>query len=334
MKAKEGIIFMINRVINKTIEYPIILSNNEYAHLLLILNDYKNSADYKQWFIQNFNDIYFIKRDFSEFENVICFLRNINERIMESCPFINMRRLSPNKAVDIISEIKKWIDRGNFIVLQLNKYYLPCSGEYEKRNIIHRVLLYGYDDETEMFEAADMFQLTGYMLEQIKYDDLQQAYLSCLEMGNKENGDIEVISYKSSKCNLDMQQLKEKMNQYIEKNKSYINCEIYQALVKSLQQEDYLDEISCNVLYEYQKIITKKAEFMQEMNLISLEEHQLKEFYDLEEEMLQFRNYYIKYRIKNKYREQVEERRKIQNMLSELHRKHIRIYKLLVEKIK
>lgn len=325
---------MINRVINKTIEYPSILSNNEYAHLLLILNDYKDSPEYKKWFIQNFNDIYFIKRDFSEFENIICFLPDLNERILEKCPFINIERYSRDNVDNITSEIKRWIDTGNFVVLQLNKYYLPCASEYQKMDIIHRVLLYGYNDDSETFEAADMFKLTGYMLEPIKYEDFIKAYFSCDQMKNTEYNNLEIISVQDSKFTLDIQSLKENMNQYIVRNETYNNCEIYQALIRSLQQEDYLDEISCNVLYEYQRIITRKAELMKEMKLISLEEYQLKEFYDLEVEMKQFRNYYIKYRIKNKFQAQLEEKNKILHILSELHRKHIKLYKLLVESIK
>lgn len=325
---------MKNNVINKTIEYPLILSNNEYAHLLLILNDYKDSIEYKKWFIQNFNDIYIIKRNFSEFEHIICFLQNINERILDKCPFIKIKQIARDNIEDVESEIKRRIDEGNFVILQLDKYYLPCSSEYQKMNIIHRVLLYGYDDDSETFKAADMFKLTGYMIEQIKYDDLKQAYFSCFKMGNTLNNDFEIISYEDSECSFDIQSLKEKINLYIEKNEAYHSCEIYQALIRSLQQENYLDEISCNVLYEFQRIITRKVEIMQEMDLINLSGCQLKEVYDLEAEMMKFRNYYMKYRIKNKLQEQSEEKNKILYILSELHKKHIKIYKLLLENIK
>lgn len=232
---------MKNSVINKTIEYPLILSNNEYAHLLLILNDYRDSPEYKKWFIQNFNDIYFIKRDFSEFENVICFLPDINERIIKKCPFINVERFSRNNTDNIIGEIKNWIDTGYFVVIQLNKYYLPCASEYQKMDIIHRVLLYGYDDDSETFETADMFKLTGYMLEPIKYADFINAYSSCTQMKNTEYDVLEIISVQDYKCTLDIQSLKKNMNQYIVRNEPFKDCEIYQALIRSLHQEDYLD---------------------------------------------------------------------------------------------
>ncbi len=316
-------------VINKMVEYPIILSNSECSHLLLILNDCRESIEFKKWFVQSFMDVYLVNRDKSEFKNVLCFLPDINEKILDKCPLINVDTVSRNKEDDILKKIRHWIDNGKFVIIQLNKFYLPCASEYHKYNIIHRVLIYGYNEEDKILEAADMFKLTGYTLEKIKYEDFIQA-CSTEEVENKA---IEIITYSRAKCILDMQSLKEKIWKYIEENEEFKKCASYQALANSLQQDNFLDEISCNVLYEHQRIITKKVEFLQEMKLINFEPLQLSEFYDFENEMMQFRNSYIKYRIKSKFKEQLVEKSMIQNRLRELHRKHISYCKLLLGKL-
>ena len=149
----------------------------------------------------------------------------------------------------------------------------------------------------------------------------------------KQDGscELEIISLAERECELDLPLLREKIEQYVEQNAEFESSEVFQALDRSLQQEDYLDEISCNVLYEYQRMITRKAEILAERKLIRLEEEQMQEFMQLESEMKQLRNYFIKYRIKSRITPIVEERNKIHQLLQELHTKHIRLYQNLLK---
>lgn len=64
------------------------------------------------------------------------------------------------------------------------------------------------------------------MLEPIKYADFINAYSFCTQMKNTEYDDLEIISVQDYKWTLDIQSLKENMNQYIVRNEPFNDCEM------------------------------------------------------------------------------------------------------------
>lgn len=51
--------------------------------------------------------------------------------------------------VDILSFVKMNLDRGKYIEMFLNQYYIEGRDEYQKVEFYHQTLIYGYDDEME-----------------------------------------------------------------------------------------------------------------------------------------------------------------------------------------
>lgn len=78
---------------------------------------------------------------------------------------------------DIVSFIMKSINLGCYLRLELDEYYLPNKRSFGRREWVHPLLIYGYDDEREIVMALG-FDTVSFTKLTFEYGDLRRAYAS------------------------------------------------------------------------------------------------------------------------------------------------------------
>lgn len=115
------------------------------AYMLSMLKPSDLFSD--KWLLNNCISIYFAKK----FNNTISydyhplwFLKYFKSRISF---------YYPNK--NITAKIKKYIDKGFYVILFVNERYIPYRYAYNKRDQFHDILIYGYDEASFYTIAYD-----------------------------------------------------------------------------------------------------------------------------------------------------------------------------------
>ena len=56
--------------------------------------------------------------------------------------------------MNIIEKLIMYIDRGYYIYMELNEYYIPNRPAYKNHNFYHDLLIYGYNKSNQNHDAA------------------------------------------------------------------------------------------------------------------------------------------------------------------------------------
>lgn len=77
---------------------------------------------------------------------------------------------------DVVEFIKDCINMNSYIYTTVNKMFLKVSDQYEKRDFVHDLLIYGYDDVKEELHIAGNFKSGKYSFERCSYSEFRSAY--------------------------------------------------------------------------------------------------------------------------------------------------------------
>lgn len=177
--------------------YPIIASNTEHGYLLSgVLSNSKAWA----WVMGNYvNQILYSLR-FGLDMNFYPLMNHTH------CPCIDYMRISRklifHKWDNFIQFISEMIDDEYYIMIFLDRFYIPVSGEYKKVHNWHPSLIYGYDYEKKIIYIADFYLHRKFSFENVSFYFICQAFSSDQErempfINQRYFGSDDAIIYKN-----------------------------------------------------------------------------------------------------------------------------------------
>lgn len=101
---------------------------------------------------------------------------------IEECPFCNehilKRNFILNKWKDIVDFCIYSINLGYYIIINVDRYFLPVFDGYNKIHNIHPTLIYGYNIEKAIFNVADFYKDNKYSYSIVNFEDLNKAFIN------------------------------------------------------------------------------------------------------------------------------------------------------------
>lgn len=303
------------------INFPLITTSPTIAALFSIIT---NQSFSQNWIVNHFNNLLYIE---SNNENRCIFLEDQpsnRETIFSELNFFRYNRLKYD-IVDLLCEniidfLRKLLDADYYIRITLDNYYLSLNSiNYKKNHVYHPLLIFGYDDEKEVFCIGEFFDGKKFSFYTISYNEVQTAYNYKFYLPSETEEYLENIifvkidwNYEAEK--IDIIKIIEETKDYLsgtensnkykyrirKKESSYtygINC--YNKLIQSIK-ESCFDIRSAHVFYDRMKLHSCKIDILFKRNILNNQSYiYLKEASQyLEALSLQCRNLCIKYMLK------------------------------------
>lgn len=107
--------------------------------------------------------------------------------------------------LDPVQWVKKLLDGGWYIMGFFDEYYNPNKASYQKRHFRHPVLIYGYDDETQLYYAMGYTKERKYRSHCLTYDELVSSIGVDFDRQNESyvKTDIDRIEFDAFRLNPD-----------------------------------------------------------------------------------------------------------------------------------
>lgn len=279
---------------------PVIWSLPTYGDLFSIISD-----DVMPWIYNNF-----IQLEFSKLWGIFAFENH--HVLLESCPAIEHYSLAQDMILresTITSFILEMIDMNYYILLTLDRFYIPCYEQYEKQHFYHEVFVFGYDMEMNKIYFADNLKNGRYAAGTCTFTQLKSAY----EAVNCKYGfekDIHLFRRKTEySCVINEKQIIDSLHRYLEsKNSFYVNSDhecdfgidIFHDLLSDKEKKVVFDTVDIrpfHLLYEHKVLMRMRIEYLQRNQYLSASFDTKKIIY-LERQYLILRNFVMKGNIK------------------------------------
>ncbi|WP_288528526.1 hypothetical protein [uncultured Eubacterium sp.] len=154
--------------------------------------------------------------------------------------FINLKTKSINT---FISSIKEYLLNDYYLYLFVNEKYIPNRLSFQKRNFIHDLCVYGFNDEKQFFLISAYNAEQQYAFEKISYQELYVAYknfhLRIRQMEKikwKNRAIIFKINFDYDFKDMSSSQLRTTLFKYCVSYKYASGIKIYDFLLKKTEQ--------------------------------------------------------------------------------------------------
>ncbi|AIQ51318.1 hypothetical protein [Paenibacillus sp. FSL R7-0331] len=180
------------------------------------------------------------------------------------------------------------INNNNYVCIFLNQYYISSSHHYKKKYKKHPLLIIGYNNIEGNFIVADNMSTGKYKIVTVKYDELELAYQSVIEVSNySEYEGVRLLSLKKANYVLDLNRITNQLNHYlypaqnihgdIINTKRYaVGIDIYDYLtdyVKAISNPRIrIDIRPFHVLKEHKKMMQMRIEYLTEKKCMDVHE--------------------------------------------------------------
>ncbi|WP_127529574.1 hypothetical protein [Paenibacillus kobensis] len=158
------------------ISHPMITTYTQHAHLLSILTHYECTYP---WIFSNYIQLY-INKDYKHKWGDFYFPQTYELRPSDACKWIITQKIHrdtvTSKWGSIIDFIIENINSNHYVHTMVNYFYVPLSDRYNKLQLHHDILVYGYDLNREMFYVSDFFKNGIYSKGEISFADLSLAF--------------------------------------------------------------------------------------------------------------------------------------------------------------
>ena len=301
---------------------PVLQSFNEYGDFFSVIRK-DNNLHYKKMIIRYFTNIYCVPEEYSKYKRIFSFYPNRHEVILNGCPLVESKVIKRKDISfsneEILDKIRDLILHGYYVTVYVNMYYLPCSEGYQKTHLNHKIMIYGYDDDKEVFYAMDTFRGFKYMSGEIPYSDFITAFLTYENAENQREDDVFSYSYKDQEISLDLDDLKESMKKFYitDKEDTCISGHnVYNLLDKSILNQNFLQPQSIKVLSEHIHFTVLRAGVLAELGVLNISDSDSHKLYFLDKERKTLQNMYMKclvlYEVKEdkKFKDQLMEKAK------------------------
>lgn len=157
------------------VNYPMITTYTQHAHLLSILTYYEYT---KGWIYSNYIQLY-MNRDYKHNWGDFYFPFPYELRPSDTCKWILSQKIKRDTVIkkgSVIDFIIDSINSDNYVHTMLNYYYVPVSVHYKKTHSHHDMLIYGYDLDKKIFHVADFFRYGKYTMKLFLFQILKWPF--------------------------------------------------------------------------------------------------------------------------------------------------------------
>jgi hypothetical protein len=176
MELKKDSKELIKKVL--PVNYPMITSYTQHAHLLSILSNYECTYP---WIYSNYIQLY-INEDYKNNWGDFYFPFPYELRPSDTCKWIFTQKIHRDvvncKWESIINFIIECINSNNYVHTMINFFYVALSSRYNKVHLNHDILIFGFDLNEEVLYVSDFFGVGKYSYEKISFLDFSRAYSS------------------------------------------------------------------------------------------------------------------------------------------------------------
>lgn len=205
-----------------------------------------NQIDYSNWLVAHFIDVYYRKK-----WNAICF--KMPYCYHWRCFKSNLVLYNSMKYNSFINTIEKQINYGKYVYLCVNEKFIPERFVYNKKNFLHNIYIYGYDNEKKIFFTAAYNTSKHFARQEISYKHIYLAQKNkkvkniCISF--KLDNSYDFISLKSKKVKL-------QLFKYFFPLDKYSGINIFKYLKKHYKQDEIKMGYS-KLLCEHIQILSK-----------------------------------------------------------------------------
>ena len=210
--------------------------------------------DFLNWLYCNYIQLVWIREpkgfprlDFYEFQKIDPFMNEL---------YVHKSTITPY--VSLLTFIKDRLDEGRYVITFVNEYYLPERAQYLKKHNVHDIMIYGYQDDEEMFVTAGFNQDAMYSTSKFSYACMEKALLDMDQAGKLLKGWSDGIHllclFEGRTFSLDISVIAEQLEEYLHavnsssrfrmfspKLEQPFGMAIYDELVNYLQHIDIAD---------------------------------------------------------------------------------------------
>nr|WP_154960795.1 hypothetical protein [Paenibacillus xylanexedens] len=297
---------------------PKLKTYNVYAALFSVI---AKDESYLPWYYSNFisigintcDDTLYFTDHFSFFEY---------GEGLTSCPWLEVYK-PPHKTIyyhyshDIQKVLTSYLDNNKYIWIHLDQFYIPLSEHYKKVHKEHSVLVYGYDDTTNIFYIADSLDNGKFTKTKLSYQELKSAWES--DICEHFRRLFRVISRKSGEYTLNTEHLKNQIEDYLSSKSinsgiywdqipvdgphSYVQNrkfwifgqEVYNYILNLFQESSGDQSLDLRIPY---LLLEHKKCMLERIQYLNLENHNIySEYKEIVNHSLTFLNLSIKYNI-------------------------------------
>jgi len=292
------------------ITQPPITSHQFYALPLAVMGANKSSMN---WVYSEFIQLVTHREREEEYTNIRLYNNKNDQFVYE--PLENITMASAKFLVQgrsIVDIYKNFLNNGHYIYDFVDKCYIKCLDI--RNNFIHDLLIYGYDDEKNIF---NVFVYNGLKLAEIEipYEEYIAAYNSEYKIG-RLNLTI-LYRRKEEEYKVDLRKIKWYLSDYINGINTYnrenlhevklykpqFGLNIYDELIYmfnflyNLKMQIRMADLYC--FYEHKKLMTERISYLRSNLNVRCTNELLNEFKSIEGECRKIVMLYIKMSQKN-----------------------------------
>lgn len=174
-------------------------------------------SDITPWLCSKYTNCFFIHKDTPETMFDICVDDKwaLNDRILIEERVVFLKEFYEKMSIDYIELLKKFISLGSYPHGDYNEEFIPGKIYYGKRYFEHDYILYGYDDDREVFLSAGYLKNQKFQKHEISYQNMSEALYSLRD----ERLSFWFLRYnENAEFTFDIKKVKKGIS-------SYINCE-------------------------------------------------------------------------------------------------------------
>lgn len=251
-----------------------------YSYPLAIILNHEESYP---WFYSNFIQLAFDKNIFAPVP--LCFYM-----YDYACnPWLNVHRLQRETFSMLDKEIVDFvvdsIDRGYYVYLNVDEYFIPDRGDYQKKHFSHDTLVYGYDLGLRTLKILGFNKVGAYESSEVSFNEFSQSYHYLDKIENNCN-QIYLYQYnQAGKYDFNAKLVKETLEDYLySRNTSErfsmiaepwdraYGMESYEYLQKYFQNllanKVHTDIRLLHILWEHKSCMKLRTEYMYENGFI------------------------------------------------------------------
>jgi len=278
------------------IKYPPITTYLSHGYNLSALMNYE---EFLPWFYTNYIHLKCLKELTQELVCDLNFYFPDGLDYLQRIPFVKSQLLYKDimsvLGCNIVSFLKDAISEGYYICTFVDEYYIPGKYIYQKKNNSHRILIYGFDDDLNIFNACGWENQVFRIDEIVSYNDFSAAFESDhnkdILLSNRgtlcfkiENNFYNVHQYK-----LDIGYIYQALNEYLFSKNTSENFGVYSNKLDSTKYSfgmnaynefiNYLHKlvdkqanpshIAVNIIWEHKKCMLLRINYLKEMGYIT-----------------------------------------------------------------
>lgn len=177
--------------------------------------------------------------------------------------------------IDILKTFKEMLSKGYYIYGFYNEEHIPQKSAYKKERYLCDFILYGYDDEKQVFKSIGYLANKNYEPFEISYENMYQAVETLFD----GNVGFDVVEYNSRKVrviefniNDIINGITEYLNGQTINNRKFTGIRAIHNLLSYMETNNTIDVRYTRGIMEHKYFMKNRVEYLFEQKLIANED--------------------------------------------------------------